>query len=337
MSENPNKLDINLPISYDHPEVMTAEQIEQQKKMGGAPLNLNVENQHSELSHANAISYNAELDQIVVSFKYFNEIYIIDHSTTTEEAKGNTGGRWGHGGDILYGWGKPQNYHRGNENNIYLEMQHDVKFIPKGYPGEGNLLVFNNNILNPEINPSLGAGFAKLKSPNVEISIGDSGDYSAVYEFKAPPEGNILFQKKVLLVLRNRHGLYTAPDKYSFYSAFVSGAQRLKNGNTLITEGARGRFLEVTLLKRNQSGNIGIHICMIISYQMDRHLTTYGPFIFAQFRGTHFTPRFSCILRQRVKSNYTSTKSNLCLRCHHLHQQKTIVLIKITTKDLVTI
>jgi hypothetical protein len=33
---------------------------------------------------------------------------------------------------------------------------------------------------------------------------------------------------------------------YRFYSGFVSGAQRLPNGNTLITEGAGGRLLEVT-------------------------------------------------------------------------------------------
>ena len=30
------------------------------------------------------------------------------------------------------------------------------------------------------------------------------------------------------------------------YSSNISGAQRLPNGNTLITEGARGRLLEVT-------------------------------------------------------------------------------------------
>jgi len=249
VSENPHKLDINLPTSHDHPEIMIAEQIEQQKKMGGAPSNLNVENQHSELSHANAVSYNAELDQIVVSFKYFNEIYIIDHSTTKEEAKGSTGGRWGNGGDILYRWGKPHNYQRGNENDKYLEMQHDVKFIPKGYPGEGNLLVFNNNIYNPENKlPSIGAAFAKLTSPNVEIAIGDWGDYSAVYEFKAPTTepGKYIIPQEGPIGPEKPSWTYTAPDKYSFYSPFVSGAQRLKSGNTLITTGVSGRMFEVT-------------------------------------------------------------------------------------------
>ena len=39
---------------------------------------------------------------------------------------------------------------------------------------------------------------------------------------------------------------YTAPDKVSFHSGFISGAERLSSGNTLICSGAPGRFFEVT-------------------------------------------------------------------------------------------
>jgi len=39
---------------------------------------------------------------------------------------------------------------------------------------------------------------------------------------------------------------YTGTPKDSFYSGFISGAQRLPNGNTLICEGAKGRLFEVT-------------------------------------------------------------------------------------------
>ena len=39
---------------------------------------------------------------------------------------------------------------------------------------------------------------------------------------------------------------YTAPKKSDFYSSFISGTQRLSNGNTLICSGANGTIFEVT-------------------------------------------------------------------------------------------
>ncbi len=39
---------------------------------------------------------------------------------------------------------------------------------------------------------------------------------------------------------------YSAPKKSDFYSFFISGAQRLPNGNTLICSGATGTVFEVT-------------------------------------------------------------------------------------------
>jgi len=40
-------------------------------------------------------------------------------------------------------------------------------------------------------------------------------------------------------------GIIAGNDR-QFFSGFISGAQRLKNGNTLITEGGSGRIFEVT-------------------------------------------------------------------------------------------
>ena len=48
-----------------------------------------------DFTHINAIDYNEELDQILLSSCRLNEIWVIDHSTSTEEAKGHTGGRYG--------------------------------------------------------------------------------------------------------------------------------------------------------------------------------------------------------------------------------------------------
>ena len=45
--------------------------------------------------HVNAINYNSDLDQIVISSRTQNEIYIIDHSTITLEAASHSGGNSG--------------------------------------------------------------------------------------------------------------------------------------------------------------------------------------------------------------------------------------------------
>ena len=53
----------------------------------------------------------------------------------------------GKGGDYLFRWGNPQAYDRGSNQNTCCLDQH-VNWIPQGYPGEGNLIIFNNNYTN---------------------------------------------------------------------------------------------------------------------------------------------------------------------------------------------
>ena len=97
-------------------------------------------------THVNAVAYNADLDQIMLSVRSFSEFWIIDHSTTSAEAKGHTGGRGGKGGDLLYRWGNPQAYRAGTKEDQRLFAQHDAHWIPRGRPGEGHVLVFNNGL-----------------------------------------------------------------------------------------------------------------------------------------------------------------------------------------------
>ncbi len=98
--------------------------------------------------------------------------------------------------------------------------QHHAHLIPKGLPGAGNLLVFDNG-------GSSGYGFAGPIAPN------------GVGAF-ARATSRVLEINPVTLELV---WSYTAP---RFFSTNISSAQRLVNGNTLITEGAGGRVFEVT-------------------------------------------------------------------------------------------
>jgi hypothetical protein len=176
-------------------------------------------------THFNGVAYNSDLDQVVVSVHAFSEIWIIDHSTTTAEAASHTGGRSGKGGDLLYRWGNPRAYRAGGKSDQKLFSQHNAHWIPKGLAGEGHMLVFNN-----------GGGR-------------DGGPYSSVDELVLPPVDS---QGRYAQKLGTAYGpdqpvwSYTAPKKSDFYSSFISGAQRLPNGNTLICSGANGTVFEVT-------------------------------------------------------------------------------------------
>jgi hypothetical protein len=175
-------------------------------------------------THFNGVAYNAELDQIVVSVHAFSEFWILDHSTTTAQAAGHEGGRGGKGGDLLYRWGNPRAYRAGARADQKLFRQHNAHWIPKGHPGEGNLLVFNNG------NGRTG------------------GNYSSVDELALPVDAAGRYACKPGTAYGPDQPLwsYVAPKKEEFYSSFISGAQRLPNGNTLICSGANGTVFEVT-------------------------------------------------------------------------------------------
>lgn len=100
--------------------------------------------------HANALDYNEELDQIMLSARNFNEIWIIDHSTNSEEAAGNTGGASGQGGDLLWRWGNPHAFQQATLEEEKLFWNHDAQwiddFVDEDYPYYGQVAVFNNFI-----------------------------------------------------------------------------------------------------------------------------------------------------------------------------------------------
>lgn len=294
ISENPRKININIHEPGGPP--MTEEQIEQMKKMKMMTSNATVDNQGSDMSHSNAIGYNPELDQIVLSVPHFHEIFIIDHSTTTEEAKGSPG-------DLLYRWGNPANYGRGTKADQILFGQHDVKWIKKGYPGEGNLIVFNNDIANPNNKlPGFFPALGSAKPPEFQLSIGDIGNHSEVYEFVPPTneDGKYVIPDKGIIGPDGPIWTYGSPDKYSFYSPFISGVERLKNGNTLITSGMKGRLIEVT-----PDGEIVWEYWNPYkhNYSIPDGSPPHpvGPFLYGQFRATHFTEDHPALVGKNLK------------------------------------
>ena len=175
--------------------------------------------------HVNAIDYNAELDQVMISPRNFSELWVIDHSATTEEARGHSGGNSGVGGGLVYRWGNPRAYGRGDADEQRLFWQHHTNWVAPGLPGAGNILVFNN-----------GYEFH-----------GGERFYSSVEEIAPPVDGYGYRRDDGGAYLPGgAEWTYAADALTDFYAPILSGAQRLPNGNTLVTEGTAGTIFQVT-------------------------------------------------------------------------------------------
>ncbi len=175
--------------------------------------------------HSNAIDYNPVLDQIMISIPHFSEIWIIDHSTTTEEAASSTGGNSGKGGDLLFRWGNPAVYQFQGNYEQRMFFQHDAHWVnPKAIPGAedfGEILFFNNR----------------------------TTPLSTVSYFKIPMLASSLEYPEItesLLSLPYDRTIEHPEFSEKSNSTVISSAQKLANGNTLICSGRWGYGYEVT-------------------------------------------------------------------------------------------
>lgn len=109
--------------------------------------------------------------------------------------------------------------------------QHHVHMIPKGLPGQGNILLFDNG-------GAAGYGVPTPHNPTGNKAI--HRDYSRILEI------NPVTLKVEWEYSAAQAGYFGPLEGFRFYSKLVSSAQRLPNGNTLITEGVDGRIFEVT-------------------------------------------------------------------------------------------
>ncbi|MDH7444778.1 arylsulfotransferase family protein [Aquimarina sp. 2201CG14-23] len=166
---------------------------------------------NGDIMHANGIDYDEENDIIYISVNFYSEVWVIDHSTTTEQASSHIGGQHNKGGDLLYRFGNPTAYNNTQGTRLF-HNNHFPNLLEGNEIGKDNVLIFMN---------------------------GNNNSQSIVYEFKIPNP----------LVL-NPNANNEPETVWSFqdpdlYSGKVSGAIRLPNGNTLITEGDNG-YWEVT-------------------------------------------------------------------------------------------
>ncbi len=179
-------------------------------------LNINYNNSGNmkDWVHMNGIDYNAALDQIVVSSHFLNELWIIDHSTSTAQAATHSGGTSGKGGDFLYRWGNPAAY--GASGSTIFNVVHDAHWIPEDCPRAGWLGGLNNN--------------------------GVSNTISAVDLFQPPWDGT---------QYTHTAGQAYQPATYGYrhqangYTSNMGNSQQLPNGNILVCLATAGKVYEI--------------------------------------------------------------------------------------------
>jgi hypothetical protein len=204
-------------------------------------------------THANAVFYDAALDQVMISVRNFSEIWVVDHGTTTAEAAGHAGGRLGRGGDLVYRWGNPRVYGLADAQQQVFG-QHNAHWIPSGLPGAGHLLLFDN-----------GDASARPYSNVAEVDTGVRADRTYAFDAQAgfaPPSA-----------------VWRYDPAERFFAPIISGAQRLVSGNTLVTDGPAGRLFEVTPEGRT-----------VWSYQLTDTAGGVGHLV---FRATRYEPGYA--------------------------------------------
>lgn len=181
-------------------------------------------NNNRDWLHINSIDYNPELDQIMLSTPFFNELWVIDHSTTSVEAASHTGGIRGKGGDLLYRWGNPQAYRQGTTVDQKLFFNHAANWIGPGLetndPDAGNIIVFNNRV-------ELGVSSVDIISPPIDLD----GDY-----FYTP---NSAFEPEAY------SSRYAAQIPTELYTGGQGSGQKLPNGHVLVSPGRQGRVIQI--------------------------------------------------------------------------------------------
>lgn len=240
----------NFGVVANHPELID--------------INYDESNGHKDWLHINAIDYNPVLDQFVLSIPNFNEFWIINHAISREETQGEAG-------DILYRWGNPAVYQRGNLSHKKLFFQHGVHWLnAMALPGEedfGRIALFNNRV-------SETLSTANIVNTGVDATTKTYPATSGVFQ----PDD---FQQIIVHPANAEKAV----------SASVSSVQKLPNGNFLICSGQWGYAYELTPdnqlvweyvvpLKAGApvAQGVGLNLTDNLTFMMNRYAPTYPAF-----------------------------------------------------------
>ena len=169
-------------------------------------INYNSTQTDGDLMHINGITVDETNDLVYLTVNYYSEVWVIDHSTTSEEAASDMGGNYNLGGGLVYRFGNPEAYD--NVGAITLNRVHYPNLLDNG-----NMLVYANQVYDNQ------SEIVEYKlNPPYYMGAGQDNEPEVVWTF-------------------------TDTD---LYSAGLGSAVRMENGNTLIAEGRDGTIWEVT-------------------------------------------------------------------------------------------
>jgi len=155
---------------------------------------------------------------------------VIDHSTTTAEAAGHTGGLSGKGGDLLYRYGNPTAY--GATGATVINVVHDAHWVPEGVPNAGYL-----------------SGFINRGVSNTQSSVDQITPPLSGYNYTITP-GSAYTPSN-----------YTLRHPCNGYTSNQGNAQQLPNGNMLVCMAFLGTMYEInpagtTIWTKNVGGTL---------------------------------------------------------------------------------
>lgn len=180
----------------------------------------------------NSIDYYPMRDHILIGCNACNELFIIDHGTTSEEAQGPAG-------DFIYRWGNPANF--GASGDTVLGGQHTVRFIKSEFGinlgsyekkkargkakrnNVGNIILFNNR-------------HTACETPGCSAVIEITPPYNKETRSYVPPVPGVGFLPTNIAI--EIEEIVDESGPRTFFSPFLSSGQRLKEGRYLIDAGA---------------------------------------------------------------------------------------------------